>query len=183
MCVFGIALALAGLLRPILYGGRHRVRSAARAARVVVAALFIVSGMWLMIAPRADQPLLDSVEYMAPELRRFYLNELELEVYGDAERHAERYRRQAERLNEKEVKSRWQGEGITDTDVRRIASFLQSYNEMRKGEEFVKREVRSRARERTRWVMGGILIVFGLLMAPWRPDRARARASGASNDC
>ena len=183
VCVFGIALALAGLLRPILYGGRHRVRSAARAARVVVAALFIVSGMWLMIAPRADQPLLDSVEYMAPELRRFYLNELELEVYGDAERHAERYRQQAERLNEKEVKSRWQGEGITDTDVRRIASFLQSYNEMRKGEEFVKREVRSRARERTRWVMGGILIVFGLLMAPWRRDRTRARASGASNDC
>ena len=119
---------------------------------------------------------------MMPGVRGFYLSELELKVYGDAESHAERYRQQAERLNEKEVKSRWQGEGITDTDVRRISSFLQSYNEMRKGEEFVKREVRSRARERTRWVMGGVLIVFGLLMAPWRRDRTQARASGAGND-
>jgi len=52
--------------------------------------------------------------------------------------------------------------------VRRLSSFLQSYNEMRKGEEFVKREVRARARERARWWAGLILIALGLLASPWR---------------
>jgi uncharacterized membrane protein len=45
---------------------------------------------------------------------------------------------------------------------------MQSYNEMRKGEEFVKREVRSRARDAARWWLGALLMVIGLLIAPWR---------------
>jgi hypothetical protein len=52
--------------------------------------------------------------------------------------------------------------------VRRISSLLQSYNEMRKGEDFAQREIRGRARERARWIVGAILIACGLLLLPLR---------------
>ena len=167
VCVFGAALAAAGMMWPIVRGGAEKRAQFARFARMGVAALFLLSGVWLMVAPRADQPLLDTVEYAAPSVRGLYLNEQELEIYRDADRYAERYRMEAERLNEKEAKTRWQGEALSDIDVRRLSSFLQSYNEMRKGEEFVKREVRARARERVRWWAGLILIALGLLASPW----------------
>jgi zinc/manganese transport system permease protein len=47
-----------------------------------------------------------------------------------------------------------------------MSSFVRSYGEMRRGEEFVMREVRSRARERLRWAMGPIMLGLGLLIAP-----------------
>jgi zinc/manganese transport system permease protein len=173
VCAFGAALALAGLAWPVLRGGTESVRRLARAARGGVAALLLLSGAWLVVAPRADQPLLDSVEYAVPGVRELYMNGSEIEIFRDADAHAQRYTREAERLNEKEATSRWQGKALSDTDVRRISSFLQSYNEMRKGEEFVKREVRSRARERARWIAGSVLIALGLLCALWRGGRLR----------
>lgn len=168
VCVFGAALALAGLLRPVLHGGGEKFGQVTRAVRAGVAALLVLSSAWLAIAPRADQPLLDSVEYAIPGLRGLYMSDGEMEIFRDADRSAERYRREADSLNDKEAKSRWQGEALTETDVRRISSFLQSYNEMRKGEEFVKREVRSRARERSRWWLGAVLAAIGLALLPWR---------------
>ena len=168
VCAFGAALVLAGLIWPVARGGRERMRQVARGVRAGVAAVLVLSGAWLAMAPRADQPLLDTVEYLVPGVRGLYMNERELEVFRDADRTAERYRNEAERLNEREAKSRWQGEALTDMEVRRISSFLQSYGEMRKGEEFVKREVRSRARERLRWWLGAGLMTIGLAASPWR---------------
>jgi len=49
-----------------------------------------------------------------------------------------------------------------------MSSFLKSYGEMRKGEEFVKREVRARARERERWLLGGGLLLAAVALFPWR---------------
>ena len=43
---------------------------------------------------------------------------------------------------------------------------LRSYSEMLRGEEFVMREVRSRARERLRWFLGPVMLVLGFLIAP-----------------
>jgi hypothetical protein len=37
---------------------------------------------------------------------------------------------------------------------------------MRKGEEFVQREVRSRARERIRWLAGGAMLLIAFATAP-----------------
>jgi zinc/manganese transport system permease protein len=50
--------------------------------------------------------------------------------------------------------------------VQRISSFLKSYGEMRRGEEFVMHEVRSRARERVRWMVGAGMVVLALLLMP-----------------
>jgi zinc/manganese transport system permease protein len=76
-------------------------------------------------------------------------------------------------LNEIETRSRSEGRALDDFEVRRISSFLKSYSEMRKGEEFVKREVRSRARERTRWLAGGAVLLITLAIMPGLMTRYR----------
>jgi zinc/manganese transport system permease protein len=122
--------------------------------------------LWLVAIPHADQPLLDTAEYVFPALRAGYLSRVEFATYEDARRYAERHRVEAERLNALEMRSRSQGDAIDDLTVQRISSFLKSYGEMRRGEEFVMREVRSRARARVRWPLGAGMVVLALLLMP-----------------
>ncbi len=168
VCAFGAVLVLAGLAWPVLRGDAATAGKLARMARLGIAAVLGLSGAWQMTTPHADQPLLDSAEAAVPALRALYMNEREVTTYRDADEYAARYARQAEQLNAREAKSRWQGDVLSETEVRRISSFLKSYNEMRKGEDFVKREVRARARERMRWVIGGVLMVLGAVVFPGR---------------
>jgi zinc/manganese transport system permease protein len=115
-----------------------------------------------------------------PSLRSLYLTVTEAATHEDAHRYAERYRLEAERLIEAETRSRAQGEAISDELVARMSSFLKSYGEMRRGEEFVMREVRSRARERMRWVAGPAMLALALLIAPGMLARLRRRAHKAA---
>ena len=85
----------------------------------------------------------------------------------DASEYAERYRREAEQLNEVERRNRTQGAAFDGLfSIARISSFLKSYGEMRKGEQFVMGEVRARARERIRWGVSLALLALALLFAP-----------------
>jgi len=167
VCAFGASLALAGLVRPfVVHGDRARAgRQMLLASRWCVALLVAGSAIALMVAPRADQPLLDALEYLLPAFRGVYMRAGEVEIYRDADLHVERYRGEADRLNEMEIRSRPAGQ-IDDFKVRQISSFLKSYGEMRKGEEFVKHELRSRARERMRFIAGISLLVVALAFVP-----------------
>jgi zinc/manganese transport system permease protein len=167
VCAFGLALALTGL-------AKLRVRWAA--ARYPAAFVLVLSGAWLIAAPRADHPLLDGAELALPAIRSIYMGDPERAAYVEAGEQAERYRREGEMLNEREARSRWEGKALEEMEVRRISSFLKSYGEMRKGEQFVMREVRARARERVRWTFGGALLAAGLLLVPWRRLRPPPRA-------
>jgi zinc/manganese transport system permease protein len=184
VCMFGASLAVAGLLYPFLRGDPGlAVRRSVAALRWGMAALLAGSALLLMLAPRADQPLLDAAEYAVPPLRSNYLTATEAATYEDARRYAERYGNEAERLNQIEAKSRAQGAAIPDDVVAKMSSFVRSYSEMRRGEEFVMREVRSRARERLRWFLGPVMLVLGFLIAPgalgflWRKLASRAAVS------
>jgi zinc/manganese transport system permease protein len=167
ICAFGAALAIAGILYPFCSGhapsaARHALTALRWSAAVVLAG----SALLLLVAPRADQPLIDAAESALPALRAAYFTSTEAATYADARDHAERYRQEAERLNEVEQRSRSEGEGLADDMVRRISAFLKSYGEMRRGEEFVMREVRARARERVRWVVVPIMFAIAFLIAP-----------------
>jgi zinc/manganese transport system permease protein len=175
VCAFGLALAIAGIVRP-LRSRKTRAR-VIDGLRVSIALTLVASGAWLALAPRADQPLLDALEFAVPAVRGAYLSRNETQIYADAHQYSERYRLEAARLNENEAKSRWQGQALSDYELRRISSFLQSYNEMRKGEEFVKREVRARARSRTRWTIGAVLMIATCGVFPWRILKTRVDAA------
>src|SRR5205085_3935472 len=175
VCVFGAALAIAGALYPFLRGDHRRaLRATAATARWGAAAILAASALQLAAAPRADQPLIDMAEHAMPSLRALYLTPTELATFADAGAYAERYHVEAEQLNERERRNRTEGEALDDFGVARISSFLKSYGEMRKGEQFVMAEVPARARERVRWSMGFGLLALSLLVAPlpWRRLRA-----------
>jgi zinc/manganese transport system permease protein len=178
VCAFGAALAIAGLLYPVLYGdARLMARRAGLTLRWCVALTLASSASWLIVAPHTDQPLLDAAEYVFPGLRAGYLSRAELATYEDARTYAERHRVEAERLNAVETSSRSQGEALDDYTVQGISSFLKSYGEMRRGEEFVMREVRSRARERVRWTLSACMVALALLLMPAVPGLLRRAAA------
>ena len=139
-------------------------------ARWTGAAILASSALQLAAAPRADQPLIDMVEYAAPSLRTLYFTRTEATTFADASEYAERYRKEAGQLNDVERRNRTEGAALDDFSVARISSFLKSYGEMRKGEQFVMGEVRARARERVRWGASLGFLAFSLLVAPvpWR---------------
>jgi zinc/manganese transport system permease protein len=167
VCAFGAALALAGLSYPFITNdARVAARRVVDVSRWCVAVLLAGSALLMMLAPRADQPLLDAAEYALPSLRVLYFTANEAQVYADARQYAERYRLEAEQLNERETRSRSQGAALDDETVARISSFLKSYGEMRRGEEFVMREARARARERVRWMVGAGLLALGCVVVP-----------------
>lgn len=171
VCAFGASLAFAGMFYPFLRGNRRQaVFTAIITARWIGAVILAGSALQLAAAPRADQPIIDMVEYAIPSLRTLYFTRAERTTFADASEHAERYRREAEQLNEVERRNRTQGQALDDFSIARISSFLKSYGEMRKGEQFVMSEVRVRARERVRWGASLGLLAFALLIAPvsWR---------------
>jgi zinc/manganese transport system permease protein len=171
VCAFGAALAVAGLLYPFLRGNRQSaMRVAIATARWTGAVILAGSAIQWAAAPRADQPLIDLIEYAVPSLRTLYFTRAELTTFTDASEYAERYRKEAEQLNDVERRNRTEGAALDDFSVARISSFLKSYGEMRKGEQFVMGEVRARARERVRWGASLGLLAFALLVAPvpWR---------------
>jgi zinc/manganese transport system permease protein len=179
VCGFGVALALAGLLHPVLRGNRqHASRVAIATVRWVFAVILAGSAIQLAAAPGADQPLLDMIEVVAPSLRGLYFTAAEQTTFAEASEYAERYQVQAERLNSLEKRNRTEGVAFDDVSVARISSFLKSYGEMRKGEQFVMAEVRTRARERVRWSVSLGLLALALAFAPvpWRRLWARATA-------
>jgi zinc/manganese transport system permease protein len=171
VCVFGGALAVAGLIFPLVRGNRHRALHVATSTiRWSIAAILAGSALQLAAAPRADQPFIDVVEYAVPSLRTLYFTRAEQATFVEASEYAERHRIEAEQLNDLEKRKRTEGEALDDFSVGRISSFLKSYGEMRKGEQFVMGEVRARARERVRWRASLGLLAFALLLAPipWR---------------
>jgi len=144
-----------------------------RGMRWAAAVILVASAALLVAAPQAPQPLLDLAEYAAPSLRGLYFTRAEEATFTDALSYAERYLREADELNEREKRNRTEVVAFDDFTLARISSFLKSYGEMRKGELFVMAEVRSRARERGRWVLAPGLLALALLLAPlpWRKLR------------
>ena len=98
-----------------------------------------------------------------------YFSRTEQATFADAGAYAERYRVAADALNDEERRSRSTG-SLDDFGVARLSSFLKSYSEMRRGEQFVMDEVRARARTRVRWLVSAGLLALALIAAPlpWR---------------
>ena len=173
VCTYGLALAIAALALafrvPQEKGSMALVTL--RFARWFIAALLAASGAWIVISPRSDQPLLDAMERAFPAIRSAYMDEKAQARSEEAAAFATRHREEAANLRAREEEHRWKGAPLDELEVRRIGSFLKSYNEMIRGEEFVMAEERARARERNRWWIGGVMVLLALSLTVSLPSR------------
>jgi|GEM_PF-77742 len=156
VCVFGGMLALAALLKPLLFNPK-KLQILGQAGSFAVTSLLTIaflSGAWLTFRPKADQPLLDWLEASYPSLRQAFLTPEEQDYLQQAGSGFDRWQSEIQRLDQMERQSRWQGKGLSDRELRRISSYTMSFQEMQNGEKFVQRELRNAARQRQRWVFG-----------------------------
>jgi zinc/manganese transport system permease protein len=187
------ALGIAGLGRGLCAGPAEEVRRRrTRAYRIAATSALLAvlaGGLWSLAEPTADQPLLAALERVGlrPEL---FMRAGEADSYAEARATEQRYRAEVEALSDLERRSRWQEPTLTDDDVRRIASYQQTYNEMGRGERFVQEHLRASARARERWLvslplaalssMALMTLLFGTADArQWRISLPRRR--GLSN--
>ncbi len=129
-------------------------RGVAIATVGVVALAVLAQGIWLIASPASDQPLLAAFERVSGLGPERSMTAGERRIFAEATETEARNRREVERLRAAEREARWKGEGLGEEDLRRVASFQQTFNEMGRGERFVQDHLRAVARERERWTVG-----------------------------
>jgi zinc/manganese transport system permease protein len=185
-------LVLAGVAKALIFvradQRRAHLRHTARAVLALALVFTLASGLWLIINPAADQPLaavFESVTGLGPER---FLSASEREIYESAARDRVRFQGEVDRLDARERAARSQGTPLSEEEIRRIASYQQSFNEMTRGERFVQDVLRAKARMRERWFVGLpatviSLVGLGLLLRPlWRhrPPLGNVEVQGPS---
>src|SRR5262249_23466554 len=182
---FAAGLLVAGAIRAFITApAAQRSRNRTRGLHVgvlVFCTLLGLSGAWVVVAPAGDHPILAMIEtatglgpdrFMSPSERAEYLEAAAIE---------RRHKGEIDRLYDRERQSRWQGDGLTSDEIRRIGSMQQTLTEMGRGERFVMDYLRTRGRERERWYVGLPLAAVGFMAAapiPLRAPRARQAARG-----
>jgi zinc/manganese transport system permease protein len=177
---FAAVLVIAGGIRAFLTApAQERARNrrlGLRAGGLLLCAACALSGLWVVIAPGGDHPLLAPIEMAIGVRPEQFLSERERADFIEAAAIEHRHRTEIDRLHELERRSRWQGEELSADDVRRMASVAQTLTEMGRGERFVVDYLRARARERERWFVGlplaalGLLGLSALVLLPRRPQ-------------
>jgi zinc/manganese transport system permease protein len=177
VAAFAFALVLAAFAKALLFvapepRSRNR-RRVAQIAAIVLLVMTLGSSVWLTANPHADQPLFAAIEQVTGLSPAQFLSPSEREIYESAARDTARFENQIESLNAKERLARHEGAPLPDDEVRRVASYQRTFNEMAQGERFVQQVLRGKARERERWVVGaplGLLALLGLvlLVGHWR---------------
>jgi ABC-type Mn2+/Zn2+ transport system permease subunit len=167
---FTLALVLAGLAKALIFTPaeqrRRNVRTAVAASAAAILVLVLASSLWLMAVPKGDQPVLAAFERVSGLGPEHYLGAFDRATFESAVRDEVRYAGEIERLNARERAART-GPPLTDDEVRRIASYQQSFNEMARGERFVQEVLRAKARARERWIVGiptALLALIGLIL-------------------
>jgi zinc/manganese transport system permease protein len=155
---FGVSLIVAGLVKALFFVDAKARRKNREAAAKVLAgsalASILLSGVWLVANPAADQPVLALAESAIGLSPAAFLSGTDRTTYESAVRDAERFRMEFNRLGEKERIARYAASPLDDEEVRRIASYQQTFSEMARGELFVLGVLREKARRRERWLLG-----------------------------
>ena len=164
---FAAALVIAGGVRAFITAPaehlRHNRRRGLRASGLIVCTVLFASGLWVVIAPAGDHPLLTAIEMATGIGPERFLTPRERADYLDASAVERRHKAEVDRLYDLERRSRWQGAELTPDEVRRIGSVQQTLTEMGRGERFVVNYLHTRARERERWYIGLPLAAIGFV--------------------
>lgn len=165
---------------------RANFRSAGSSIIALILAVVLASCIWLMLNPTGDQPLLALVERATGIGPAQFLSSGERDAYESAARDSLRFQAEVDRLNALEKAARTQAIPLPDDEIRRIASYQKSFNEMTRGEHFVQEVLRGKARMRERWMVGlpgALIAISGLMWMARRFWRLRppGRRNGAMN--
>ena len=170
-------LLLAGLAKVLIFVGteqrRANLRIAGNAVVAATLATLLASCAWLMINPTGDQPLLAFVERAMGVGPAQFLGSAERDTYESAARDVLRFQGEVDRIDAMEKAARYQGAPLSDDEIRRIASYQQSFNEMTRGERFVQEVLRGKARTRERWIVGLPGALIGLAGLLWLARQVR----------
>jgi zinc/manganese transport system permease protein len=181
VAALGLSLVIAGLVKALIFTeARQRSANWRIAACAIVASalvLVLLSSLWLIINPTADQPLAAVFERATGLGPGHFLGEGDRDTYESATRDMVRFQGEVDRLNSQEKAARYEGAPLPDDEIRRIASYQQSFSEMTRGEQFVQEVLRGKARSRERWTVGLPAIVIaivglGLLVRSLRRNRS-----------
>jgi zinc/manganese transport system permease protein len=184
---FALFLILAGVARAVVFvDSKQRLanlRVGLRTLAAVALLLTLASSVWLMAKPAADQPLAALFESATGLGPASFLSTRERDAYESAARDTLRFQGEVDKLNARERAARHEGAPLSDEEIRRIASYQRSFNEMAQGERFVQGVLRGKARARERWLLGlpmAILSVagLGLLARPLWRTQTRRRLTG-----
>ena len=155
---FAIFLVLAGVAKALVFVGPLQRSANLRFAVLAVLALTLVltsaSSLWLLVNPTADQPLAAIFEGASGLGPVHFLSASDREIFDSAARDTVRFQGEVDQLNARERSARIQGAPLSDDEIRRIASYQQSFNEMARGERFVQDVLRGKARKREAWIVG-----------------------------
>ena len=175
---FALLLVLGGVAKPLFFvdgaARRANVRAAGRSVLALSLLLILAASLWLVANPGADQPLAAAFERATGIGPQQFLSASERDVYESAARDMVRFQTEADRLDAKERAARYQAAPLADEEIRRIASYQQSFNEMTRGERFVQDVLRAKARRMERWYVGlplAILSFAGLAFLFQMPER------------
>ena len=168
---FTLLLVLAGIAKALAFvGARERrvnLRFTVRTLLALALTATLASSVWLLANPTADQPaaaLFEGATGIGPAQ---FLSAGDREVYDSATRDMARFQGEVDHLNAREKAARYQAEPLSDDEIRRIASYQQSFSEMARGERFVQEVLRGKARARERWMVGLPAAMAALLGLAW----------------
>jgi zinc/manganese transport system permease protein len=155
---FALLLAFAGFVKALAFVGSEQRRAnmnvAVRTASALALTLVLVSSLWLMVNPAGDQPVLAVFEGAIGISPAQFLSARERGVFENATRDMQRFQGEVDRLNVMEKAVRYEDAPLSDEEIRRIALYQQSFNEMTRGERFVQDVLRGKARGHERWIVG-----------------------------
>jgi zinc/manganese transport system permease protein len=191
VAAFALALVLAGLVKALVFvDAARRSENRRIAARGVIGTalmLVVASSLWLIFNPAADQPLVAVFERATGLGPAAFLSATDRDIYESAGRDSLRFQAEVDKLNAREKAARYEGAPLPDEEIRRIASYQQSFNEMTRGERFVQDVLRGKARSRERWIVGvpaALVAILGLALLgrPWWSSASRSATRPPSRD-
>jgi zinc/manganese transport system permease protein len=165
---FGAVLALVGTARGAVALAHRLHREGARAAAALVGAAgaaVALAGLGLVAFPGADHVWLDAVERAAPAVQRRFLTGYEREVSASAQAAIEHGAAEMRRLRAVQADAQWGARELPAEQRERLRQFVTGRDEIVAGDRLVLRTLRSKARERQRWVLGVPLAVAGTALS------------------
>ena len=151
---FGGATALVG----VAFAFR---KLSVRACSTLMFALIALTGFFLFAFPRMDQPWLDAVESVAPPIRTIFLTDHELATRNEMLKSIDRSKGELARLRQLEQDVSWGKQSMDPEKVERLRQYVTGRSEIIAGEQLVLRDLRDKARDRQRLMLGLPLLLVG----------------------